>query len=51
MTDLHVHAIEPERLADLRSRAASRLTGLAATKGSTARAAQAVSRVGHTSTA
>lgn len=35
-------AIEPEGLADLRSRAASRLTGAAATKGSTARAADAL---------
>ncbi len=42
MSDLNVHAIEPERLADLRSRAASRLTGAAATKGSTARAADAL---------
>jgi hypothetical protein len=41
--DLPVPAIEPERLADLRSRAASRLTGLAATKGSTASAADALS--------
>jgi PAS domain-containing protein len=36
------HAIKPDRLADLRSRAASRLTGTAATKGSTARAADAL---------
>jgi PAS domain-containing protein len=42
MSDLSDHAIEPERLADLRSRAASRLTGRAATKGSTARAADAL---------
>jgi PAS domain S-box-containing protein len=42
LLDLSVHAIEPERLADLRSRAASRLTGTAATKGSTARAADAL---------
>ncbi len=42
MPDLHIHAIEPERLADLRSRAASRLTGPAASKGSTARAADAL---------
>ncbi len=43
MSDLPVHAIEPERLAELRSRAASRLTGGAATKGATARAADALS--------
>lgn len=42
MSALSVHAIEPERLADLRSRAASRLTGAAATKGSIARAADAL---------
>ena len=45
MSDLSaptVHAIELERLADLRSRAASRLTGSAATKGATARAADAL---------
>lgn len=42
MSDLPVRAIEPERLADLRSRAASRLTGAAATKGSIARAADAL---------
>ena len=42
MSDLPVHAIEPERLADLRSRAASLLTGTAATKGSTASAADAL---------
>jgi PAS domain-containing protein len=35
-------AIDPERLARLRSRAASRLTGAAATKGSAARAADAL---------
>ncbi len=35
-------AIEPQRLADLRSRAALTLTGTAATKGSTARAADAL---------
>lgn len=43
MSEPAVHAIEPEHLADLRSRAASRLTGAAATKGSTARAADALS--------
>jgi PAS domain-containing protein len=42
MSDLPVHAIEPERSVDLRSRAASRLTGPAATKGSTAIAADAL---------
>lgn len=42
MSDLSDHAIEPERLADLRSRAASRLTGTAATKGSTASSADAL---------
>lgn len=42
LSGLSVHAIEPERLADLRSRAASRLTGPAATKGSPARAADAL---------
>lgn len=36
-------AIESERLADLRRRAATRLTGSAATKGSTARATDALS--------
>jgi PAS domain-containing protein len=36
------HAIEPERLADLRSRAAARLTGAAATKGPVAKAADAL---------
>jgi PAS domain-containing protein len=42
MSDLSVHPIAPERLAELRSRAASRLTGAAATKGSTAGAADAL---------
>lgn len=42
MPDLSAPAIEPEHLADLRSRAASRLTGAAATKGSTASAADAL---------
>ena len=42
MSDLTVHALEAERLADLRRRAASRLTGTAATKGSTASAAEAL---------
>lgn len=42
MTDLLVHAHAAERLADLRGRAASRLTGAAATKGSTAGAADAL---------
>ena len=42
MSDNSVHAIDPERLAELRSRAASRLTGNAATKGSTARATDAL---------
>ncbi len=37
------HAIEPRRLAELRGRAASRLTGSAATKGPAARAADALS--------
>ncbi|MBT9596530.1 MAG: PAS domain-containing protein [Vitreoscilla sp.] len=41
-SDPTVHAIEPDRLADLRSRAASRLTGTAATKGSVAIAADAL---------
>lgn len=36
------HAIKPERLAELRSRAASKLTGTAATKGSAAGAADAL---------
>jgi PAS domain-containing protein len=40
---MSVHAIEPERLAELRRRAASRLTGAAATKGSAARAVDALS--------
>ena len=43
LAELPVHAIEPERLADLRSRAVSRLTGAAATMGSTARAVDALS--------
>jgi PAS domain-containing protein len=43
MPNLPVHATEAERLADLRSRAASRLTGAAATRGATARAADALS--------
>ncbi len=42
MSDPSDDAIEPERLADLRSRAASRLTGAAATKGSISRAADAL---------
>jgi hypothetical protein len=42
MTDLNVDAFRPKRLADLRSRAASRLTGAAATKGPAARAADAL---------
>lgn len=42
MSDLPVPSIELARLADLRSRAASRLTGTAATKGSTARVADAL---------
>lgn len=42
MSDPPVPAIEPDRLADLRNRAASRLTGAAAAKGSTARAADAL---------
>jgi PAS domain-containing protein len=42
MSDLSNHAIEPERLADLRRRAATRLMGTAATKGATARAADAL---------
>lgn len=37
------HAIEPRRLAELRGRAAARLTGSAATKGPAARAADALS--------
>lgn len=43
MSDLPAPAIEAQRLSDLRSRAASRLTGPAATKGSTASAANALS--------
>ena len=39
---MSLYTIEPERLADLRSRAASRLTGPAATKGATARAVDAL---------
>jgi PAS domain S-box-containing protein len=42
LSDLTVQAIRPERLAELRSRAASRLSGAAATKGSTARASDAL---------
>lgn len=42
MSALPIPAIDPEYLADLRSRAASRLTGTAATKGSIARAADAL---------
>ncbi len=42
MSDPSAQAIEPERLTDLRSRAASRLTGAAATKGSSARAIDAL---------
>ena len=42
MQHLTAHAIGPERLAELRSRAASRLTGLAATKGSMARSGDAL---------
>jgi len=42
MSDLSDHAIEPERLAELRRRAASRLTGTAATKGSIAGAVDAL---------
>jgi PAS domain-containing protein len=42
MPDLPVRAIEQERLAKLRSRAASQLTGTAATKGSYARATDAL---------
>ena len=34
MSDLPAHTTKPQRLAELRSRAASRLTGRAATKGS-----------------
>ena len=43
MSDLPMPAIEPERLADLRGRAATRLAGPAAAKGSPARAADALS--------
>ena len=42
LSDPTVQAIHPERLAELRSRAASRLTGTAATKGAVARAADAL---------
>ncbi len=42
LSNLPFSAIHPERLAELRSRAASRLTGAAATKGSAARAADAL---------
>jgi hypothetical protein len=42
MTELSKHGIDPQRMADLRGRAASRLTGAAATKGSTAKAADAL---------
>jgi PAS domain S-box-containing protein len=42
LSDPAAQATEPERLVDLRSRAASRLTGAAATKGSTARSADAL---------
>lgn len=42
MTELPVQAIEPERLENLRRRAASRLAGPAAAKGSNARAADAL---------
>jgi hypothetical protein len=42
MSELPIFAIEAERLDDLRSRAASRLRGTAATKGPTARAADAL---------
>jgi PAS domain-containing protein len=43
MSHVIVHAIEPERQADLRGRAAARLTGRAASKGAIARAADALS--------
>jgi PAS domain-containing protein len=43
MPDPTIPAIEPERLAELRSRAASRLAGPAAAKGSAARATDALS--------
>lgn len=42
MSDLSATAIEPERLADLRSRAACRLTGSAASRDATARAVDAL---------
>ena len=42
MSDLLVHVTDPDRRADLRSRAASRLAGAAAAKGSPARAADAL---------
>lgn len=42
MSDLTVHAIELDRLTDLRSRAAAFLTGVAATKASPIRAADAL---------
>jgi hypothetical protein len=42
LADLHVTAMSPERLAALRQRAASRLSGAAATKGSTASAFDAL---------
>jgi PAS domain-containing protein len=42
MSSLPVHVIHPERLVELRSRAASRLAGAAGTKGATARAADAL---------
>jgi PAS domain-containing protein len=42
LSDLTVPNMKPERLADLRIRAASRLTGAAAAKGSIARAADAL---------
>jgi PAS domain-containing protein len=50
MSDLstpNLHALESERLAALRGRAASRLAGAAATKGSPARAADALSVLHH----
>jgi PAS domain-containing protein len=42
MSDLPAYAVKPERLADLRKRAAMQLTGRAATKGSPASAADAL---------
>jgi PAS domain-containing protein len=42
LSDPSVQAIRPDRLAELRSRAATRLAGAAAAKGSTARAADAL---------